>query len=99
MRPTPSIPRLFAATFIAVALVGLVTQVATWRSARATQMDMVELAQRLDRIQRLSHYALITAKDTTAAEQAAHAGNEAADARRATSGVFAVIVAALRHGL
>src|SRR6266568_899088 len=46
----PSITRLFAATFIAVALVGLVTQVATWRSARATQAAMVILAERLDRM-------------------------------------------------
>src|ERR1044072_8048855 len=45
----PSITRLFAATFIAVALVGLVTQIATWRSARATQAAMVEVAQRLPR--------------------------------------------------
>ena len=42
----PSITRIFAATIIAVALVGLVTQVATWRSARQTQAAMVELTQR-----------------------------------------------------
>ena len=49
----PSITRLFAATFIAVALVGLVTQVATWRGARDTLAAMIELAQGLDRLRQL----------------------------------------------
>src|SRR5258707_624452 len=50
MRAAPSITRLFAATFIAVALVGLVTQIAIWLSARDTQAAMVALAQGLDRV-------------------------------------------------
>jgi len=98
MRAPPSITRLFAATFIAVALVGLVTQVATWRSARATQMAMVELAQRLDRIQRLGPSPLIAAEATAAAELAADAGDEAVQAALATSVLFAVMVGVLGLG-
>jgi len=98
MRATPSITRLFAATFIAVALVGLVTQVATWRSARATQMAMVELAQRLDRIQRLGPSPVIAAEATAAAELAADAGDEAVQAALAASVLFAAMVGVLGLG-
>jgi len=98
MRATPSITRLFAATFIAVALVGLVTQVATWRSARATQMAMVELAQRLDRIQRLGPSPLIAAEATAAAELAADAGDDAVQAAVAASVLFAAMVTVLGLG-
>jgi signal transduction histidine kinase/HAMP domain-containing protein len=98
MRATPSITRLFAATFIAVALVGLVTQVATWRSARATQMAMVELAQRLDRIQRLGPSAVIAAEATAAAELAADAGDEAVQAAVAATVLFAAMLIVLGLG-
>jgi len=98
MRATPSITRLFAATFIAVALVGLVTQVATWRSARATQMAMVELAQRLDRIQRLGPSPLIAAEATAATELAADAGDDAVQAALAASVLFAAMVGVLGLG-
>jgi len=74
MRAAPSITRLFAATFIAVALVGLVTQVATWRSARATQSAMVVLAQRLESMQQ-----------TAAAELATDAGDDAVQAAIAST--------------
>jgi signal transduction histidine kinase len=98
MRATPSITRLFAATFIAVALVGLVTQVATWRSARATQTAMVELAQRLDRIQRLGPSPVIAAEATAAAELAADAGDDAVQAAIAASVLFAAMVGVLGLG-
>jgi len=98
MRATPSITRLFAATFIAVALVGLVTQVATWRSARATQMAMVELAQRLDRIQRLGPSPVIAAEATAATELAADAGDDAVQAALAASVLFAAMLVVLGLG-
>ncbi len=98
MRATPSITRLFAATFIAVALVGLVTQVATWRSARATQMAMVDLAQRLDRIQRLGPSPVIAAEATAAAELAADAGDDAVQAALAASVLFAAMLVVLGLG-
>ena len=92
MPAAPSITRLFAATFIAVALVGLVTQVATWRSARATQMAMVELAQRLERIQRLEPSPVIAAEATAAAELAADAGDDVVQAALAASVLFAAML-------
>ena len=98
MRATPSITRLFAATFIAVALVGLVTQVATWRSARATQTAMVELAQRLDRIQRLQPSPVIAAEASAAAELAADAGDDAVQAALAASVLFAAMLTVLGLG-
>src|SRR2546425_1376525 len=98
MRATPSITRLFAATFIAVALVGLVTQVATWRSARATQMAMVELAQRLDRIQRLGPSPVIAAEATAAAELAADSGDDAVQAAVAASVLFVAMLVVLGLG-
>src|SRR5881398_592051 len=87
MRATPSITRLFAATFIAVALVGLITQVATWRSARATQAAMVILAQRLDRMH-----------EPSAAEIAAEAGDDAVQAALASTVLFASMLAVLGLG-
>ena len=98
MRATPSITRLFAATFIAVALVGLITQVATWRSARATQTAMVELAQRLDRIQRLEPSPLIAAEATAAGELASDAGDDAVQAALAASVLFAAMLGVLGLG-
>jgi len=62
MRATPSITRLFAATFIAVALVGLVTQKSR-RAQRPRYADgQVELAQLLDRISAPRSIALIAAE-------------------------------------
>ena len=84
---TPSITRLFAATYIAVALVGLVTQFATWRSARATQAAMVVLAQRLDRM-----------NEAAAAEIAAEAGDDAVQAALASTVLFAAMLAVLGLG-
>jgi len=94
----PSITRLFAATFIAVALVGLVTQVATWRSARATQASMVELAQRLDRIQHLQPSPVVAAEASAAAELAADAGDDALQAALEASVLFAAMLAVLALG-
>jgi signal transduction histidine kinase/HAMP domain-containing protein len=98
MRAAPSITRLFAATFVAVALVGLVTQVATWRSARATQTAMVELAQRLERIQRLEPSPLIATEATAAAELAADAGDDAVQAAIAASVLFVAMLVVLGLG-
>src|SRR5881628_378578 len=98
MRATPSITRLFAATFIAVALVGLITQVATWRSARATQTAMVELAQRLERIQRLGPSPVIATEASAASEQAADAGDDAVQAAITASVLFAAILGVLGLG-
>ncbi len=98
MRAAPSITRLFAATFIAVAVVGLVTQIATWRSARATQSAMVELAQRLDHIQRLNPSPGVAAEASAAAELAADAGDDAIQAALAAGVLFASTLTVLGLG-
>jgi signal transduction histidine kinase len=87
MRATPSITRLFAATLIAVALVGLVTQVATWRSAYATQAAMVVLAQRFERI-----------NEPQAAEFAADAGDDAVQTAIASTILFIAMLGVLGLG-
>ena len=87
MRAAPSITRLFAATFIAVALVGFVTQVATWRSARATQATMVVLAQRFQQMDNFP-----------AAELAIDAGDAAVQAAIATTVLFAAMLIVLGLG-
>jgi signal transduction histidine kinase/HAMP domain-containing protein len=84
---TPSITRLFAATYIAVALVALFTQVASWRSARATQAAMVVLAQRLARM-----------NEPAAAEIAAEAGDDAVQAALASTVLFAAMLTVLGLG-
>ncbi|MGH7671642.1 MAG: HAMP domain-containing sensor histidine kinase [Gemmatimonadales bacterium] len=98
MRAAPSITRLFAATFIAVAFVGLVTQIATWRGARATQTAMVELAQRLDRVQRLRPSPGVAAEAATAEELAVDAGDAAIQAAIAATVLFAVMLVVLGLG-
>lgn len=98
MRGAPSITRLFAATFIAVALVGLVTQVATWRSARATQGAMIALTQRLERIQGLDPSPRIAAEATAAAELAVDAGDDAVQAALAASVLFLAMLTVLGLG-
>jgi len=95
---TPSITRLFAATFIAVALVGLVTQVATWRSARSTQSAMIALTQRLDRLQQLNPSPLVAAEATAATELAADAGDDAVQAALSASVLFAAMLGVLGLG-
>jgi signal transduction histidine kinase len=98
MRAAPSITRLFAATFIAVALVGLVTQIATWRSARNTQSAMVELAQGLERVQQLRPSATVAAQVTQLQELAADAGDDAVQAAVSASVLFVSMLTVLGLG-
>jgi len=98
MRAAPSITRLFAATFIAVALVGLITQIATWRSARGTQAAMVDLAQGLERVQQLRPSPTVAAQVTQLEELAADAGDDAVQAAVASSVLFASMLAVLALG-
>src|ERR1043166_8540644 len=91
----PSITRLFAATFIAVALV---TQIATWRSARATQAAMVEVAQRLTRIQQHNPSPDVAAEASAASELAADAGDEVVQAALAASVLFVAMLVVLEIG-
>ncbi len=98
MRRAPSITRLFAATFIAVALVGLATQIATWRSARATQAAMVDLAQRLERVQQLHPSPDVAARVIELEELAADAGDDTVQAAAAATVLFAAMLTVLGLG-
>ena len=98
MRAAPSITRLFAATFIAVALVGLITQIATWRSARDTQSAMVELAQGLERVQQLRPTPTVAAEITRLQELAADAGDDAVQAALSASVLFVAMLTVLGLG-
>jgi signal transduction histidine kinase len=81
-----------------VALVGLVTQIATWRSARATQGAMIALTQRLDRLQQLNPSPRVASEATAAAELAADAGDDAVQAALSASVLFAAMVGVLGLG-
>src|ERR1044072_9660866 len=94
----PSLTRLFPATFIAVALVGLVTQIAAWRSARARQAAMVEVAQRLTRIQQHNPSPDVAAEASAASELAADAGDEVAQAALAAPSLFVAMLVVLALG-
>src|SRR5260221_7864608 len=98
MRAAPSITRLFAATFIAVALVGLVTQIATWQSARDTQAAMVALAQGLDRVQELRIAPTVAARVTELEELAADAGDDAVQAAVVATVLFVSMLTVLGLG-
>jgi signal transduction histidine kinase len=98
MRAAPSITRLFAATFIAVALVGLVTQIATWRGARQTQGAMVDLAQGLERVQELRPSPAVAARVTYLQELAADAGDNAVQAALSATVLFVAMLIVLGLG-
>jgi signal transduction histidine kinase len=81
-----------------VALVGLVTQIATWRSARSTQAAMVELAQRLDQLQRLRPSAEVAARVTELQDLAVDAGDDAVQAAVAATVLFVAMLTVLGLG-
>ena len=81
-----------------MALVGLVTQIATWRSAHATQGAMIALTQRLDRLQQLNPSPRVASEATAAAELAADAGDDAVQAALSASVLFAAMVGVLGLG-
>jgi signal transduction histidine kinase len=101
-RQTPSISRVFAAAFlaIAVAAVALVAdRVATWRSARRTQADMIELSERLERLDRFSASPALKADVAAMQELAAEVGDDAIQAAIQTTIIFAAVLVALALGL
>jgi signal transduction histidine kinase len=98
MRAAPSITRLFAATFIAVALVGLVTQLATWQGARDTQAAMVDLAQGLERVRQLRPSRAVASRVAELEELAADAGDNAVQAAVAATVLFISMLTVLGLG-
>jgi len=97
--PVPSISRLFAAAFLAIAVAGLADRVATWRSARRTQADMIELSQRLEQLARVSPSPALQPQIAAMRELAAEVGDNAIQAAVQTTVIFVIILVALGIGL
>ena len=89
---------MFGATFIAVALVGLVSQIATWQGARDTQAAMVELAQSLQQVQQPRPSPAEAARLTELQELAADAGDDAVQAAVAATVLFVAMLVVLGLG-
>src|SRR2546426_1843787 len=81
----PRITRLLAVTFVAVAVVGTVIQIAVWRSARGTQEAMLQLTRELDEAQRLTPSPAIETQLAATRDLAADAADDAIQAAAATS--------------
>jgi signal transduction histidine kinase len=99
MSPVPSISRLFAAAFLAIAVAGLAERIAIWRSARRTQADMVELSQRLEQLARVSPSSLSQPHIAAMRELAAEVGDNAIQAAVQTTVIFVIVLVALGVGL
>ncbi len=97
--PVPSISRLFAAAFLAIAVAGLAERVAIWRSARRTQADMIELSQRLEQLARVSASPAIEPEIVAIRELAAEVGDNAIQAAVQTTVIFVIVLVALGVGL
>ena len=97
--PVPSISRLFAAAFIAIAVAGLADRIAIWRSARRAQADMVDLSQRLEQLARVSPSPALRPQIAAMRELAAEVGDNAIQAAVQTTVIFVIILVALGIGL
>src|SRR5216117_3539245 len=97
--PVPSISRLFAAAFLAIAVAGLAERVAIWRSARRTQADMIELSQRLEQLARVSASPALEPQIVAMRELAAEVGDNAIQAAAQTTVIFVIVLVALGVGL
>src|SRR3989449_6376489 len=97
--PVPSISRLFAAAFLAIAVAGLAERVTIWRSARRTQADMIELSQRLEQLARVSPLPALQPPIAAMRELAAEVGDNAIQAAVQTTVIFVIVLVALGVGL
>src|SRR3977135_1352492 len=97
--PVPSISRLFATAFLAIAVAGLADRIAIWQSARRTQADMVELSQRLEQLTRVSPSPALRAQIAALRELAAEVGDNAIQAAVQTTVIFVIMLVALGIGL
>src|SRR5207248_2547273 len=97
--PVPSISRLFAAAFLAIAVAGLADRIAIWRSARRTQADMIELSQRLEQLARASPSPALQPQIAAMRELAAEVGDDAIQAAVQTTVIFVIVLVALGVGL
>jgi signal transduction histidine kinase/CheY-like chemotaxis protein len=99
VRRTPSISRVFAAAFLAIAVAAVAGRVATWRAARRTQADMIELSEHLERLDRFSTSPALKADVAAMQELVAEVGDEAINTAVQTTIIFAAVLVALAVGL
>ncbi|HEV2749127.1 MAG TPA: ATP-binding protein [Gemmatimonadales bacterium] len=95
---TPSISRLFAVAFVAIAVAGLADRYAVWQSARRTQSDMVALTQRLERLSRFSPSPALQAELAAMQELTADVGDNAITAAVQSTVLFAIVLVTLGIG-
>jgi signal transduction histidine kinase len=95
----PSISQLFAAAFIVIAVAGLVDRIAVWRSARRTQADMIDLSQRLERLDRFSPSPALRGQIADMQELTAEVGDEAIQLAVQSTVIFLVMLVVLGVGL
>ena len=91
----PSITRLFTATFLAIALFGVINQAVAWDTARRTQSAMLELTRRLEELQRLDPTPGLTAQVEQVQELAAEASDNAIQAAAGTTVILGAMLIVL----
>jgi len=95
----PSISQLYGAAFIVIAVAGLADRIAVWRSARHTQADMIELTQRLERLDRFSPSPALRAQIAEMQDLTAEVGDEAIQLAVQSTVIFGVMLVVLGVGL
>src|SRR5437879_11059544 len=95
----PSISQLYGAAFIVIAVAGLADRIAVWRTARHTQADMIELTQRLERLDRFSPSPALRAQIAEMQELTAEVGDEAIQLAVQSTVIFLVMLVVLGVGL
>src|SRR5260370_1121536 len=88
-RRTPSISRAFAVAFLVIAAALVAGRVATWVSARRTQANMIELTDRLERLERVSPSPALKADVAAMPELAPEVGAHAIPAAWQPASLFA----------
>src|SRR5689334_5722628 len=96
---TPSISRLFAAAFVAIAIAGLAERIAVWQSARRTQSDMIALTQRLEQLSRFSPSPSLQVELAAMQEMTVEVGDNAIQAATQSTVLFAIVLVTLGIGL
>ena len=95
----PSISQLFGAAFIVIAVAGLADRITVWRSARRTQAAMIDLSQRLERLDRVSPSPALRARIADMQELTADVGDEGIQLAVQSTVIFVVMLIVLGVGL
>jgi len=95
----PSISQLFGAAFIVIAVAGFADRIAIWQSARRTQGAMIDLSQRLERLDRFSPSPARRAQIAAMQELGADVGDQAIQAAAQSTVIFLGILVVLGVGL